>query len=128
FFLLRPLPLHPLHFVPVPEQREPLPRREQDDERKKSDDHDGLQQLTLPRFIDLPDDRVVANVFLDGVLEIDCAHASLSIARSLALRARGLRASSRSPATTGFLVRTRSASSAVANARNACLTTRSSRE
>ncbi len=48
----------------------------------------------LPRVVDFTDDRVVADVLLDGVLEVDRAHASLSIARSLALRARGLRASS----------------------------------
>ena len=47
-------------------------------------------QLPLPRLVDLADDRVVADVLLDRVFEVGRAHASLSIARSLALRARGL--------------------------------------
>ena len=69
------------------------------------------QQLPLPRLVDLADDRVVADVLLDRVFEVQSrrAHASLSIARSFALRARGLRATSASAGTTGRFVSTRSA-------------------
>src|SRR3954466_5089775 len=110
-FLLGAVALHPLHFIPVAEQGERLPSRDKNPQRKEADNHDRLEQLPLPRFIDLPDDRVVADVLLDRILEIDCAHASLSIARSFALRARGFRATSGSSATTGFRVRTRTAAS-----------------
>src|SRR5262249_19188400 len=127
-FLLGALALHSLHLVTVPEQGEPLPRREQNHQRQESDDDDRLQQLTLPRLIDLANDRIVADVFFHRVPEIGPAHASLSIARSLALRARGLRATSWSSGTTGFRVSTRTAPSPAASARNACLTMRSSSE
>ena len=73
----------------------------------------------LAGLVDLADDRVVAHVLLDRVFEI-AAHASLSIARSLALRARGLRATSSSPASIGRLVRMRSAASALGQRAEAC--------
>src|SRR4029079_16884978 len=91
-------------------------------------DHDRLEQLALTRLVYFADDGVVPDVLLDGVLEIHPAHASLSTARKLALRARGLRATSASPGTTGLRVSTRRVSPAAASARNTCLTMRSSSE
>ena len=94
------------------------------------------------RAVHFTDDRVVANVLLDGVFERFHAFsndgptarspgASRSAARrrlSFALRARGLRRTSSSPGTIGFLVSTRIAISLCAKARNVCLTMRSSSE
>ena len=56
------------------------------------------------------------------------ACARRSAARSLALRARGLRSSSSSPGTTGRFVSTRTIASARSSARKVCLTIRSSSE
>ena len=57
------------------------------------------------RAIGLAEDRVVPDVLLDGVGQI-VTHATLSSTRKRALRARGFRAHSASPAVTGRRVRT----------------------
>src|SRR5450759_5086409 len=79
-------------------------------------------------IVHFADDRVVANVLLDRVLEVHSVHANLSIARSFALRARGLRATSSSAATSGSFVKITSPSPAFSIARNVCFTIRSSSE
>src|SRR4051812_2911568 len=121
------LALQLLHLVAVAQQLEVLPGRDQEDEHEEAGDADRLPQLALPRLVDLADDRVVADVFLDGVLE-RFHQAILSAARSLALRARGLRSTSSSPAISGFLVSTCTSASRCCRARSVCLTMRSSRE
>ncbi len=82
---------------------------------------DRLPQLALPRLVHFADDRVVANVLLDGVLERlqpwlapAILIASRSAARSFALRARGLLRTSSSLGTTGFFVSTLSSASLAA--------------
>ena len=127
-FLRHSFLLQALHQVAVLNELEMLPGREEQHRDEQRADPDGAQQLTLARFVDLADDRVVAHVFLDRVFEVGRAHASLSIARSLALRARGLLATSSSLASIGRLVRIRIAASAWASARKVCLTMRSSSE
>src|SRR5688572_27326154 len=124
----RAVPLHTLDLVSVAEQLEVLPGREQDDQDEKCADAEGSPQLALARFVHLAHDRIVPDVLLDGVFEVQRAHASLSIARSFALRARGLRATSASAGVTGLRVSTRSAISPAASARKTCLTMRSSSE
>ena len=57
-------------------------------------------ELALLIGVDLADDRVVPDVLFDGEFEID-AHATFSTTRNLALRARGLPATSSSPGCTG---------------------------
>src|SRR3954470_11180046 len=126
--LLRPLLLHLLNLVAVAQQLEVLPRREQQDHDQDPADRERAPDLALTLIVHLANDQVVAYVFLDRVLEVDRTHASLSIARSLALRARGLRATSASAGVTGLRVSTRRAVSPAASARNVCLTTRSSSE
>src|SRR5688572_2532556 len=101
FFFRRTFLLQPLHQVSVPHELEVLPGREEQHHHEHGADGDRSPQLTLARLVDLTDDWIVANVLLDRVLEIGRAHASLSIARSLALRALGLRSRSSSPASTG---------------------------
>src|SRR5262245_43066421 len=128
FFLGGALLLQPFHQVAVLHQLEVLPGREQEHDDEQRADRHRSPQLLLPRLVDLADDRVVANVLLDRVLEIGGAHASLSIARSFALLARGLRATSSALASSGRLVSTRIAASPWASARNVCLTMRSSSE
>ena len=128
FFLRHSFLLQALHQVAVLNELEMLPGREEQHRDEQRPDPDSAQQLTLARFVDLADDRVVAHVFLDRVFEVGRAHASLSIARSLALRARGLLATSSSLASIGRLVRIRIAASAWASARKVCLTMRSSSE
>src|SRR5262249_22462890 len=120
--------LHALDLVSVPEQFEVLPGREQQHDDEEETDPDRAPELALPRLVDLADDRVVANVLLDRVLEVHIAHANLSIARSFALRALGLRATSSSAGVSGRLVTMRSGPSGRASARNACFTMRSSSE
>jgi hypothetical protein len=61
--------------------------------------------------VDFADDRVVANILLDGEFKID-AHATFSIARNRALRALGFLATSSSPGTIGRLVTSRTTPSA----------------
>src|SRR5688500_5245767 len=112
----------------MPQQLEVLPCREQEDQDEEPADRQRSPQLPLALVVHLADDRVVAHVFLDRVFEIHRAHASLSIARSFALRARGLRATSASPGITGLRVSTRRAASPAASARKRCLTMRSSSE
>src|SRR4051794_866908 len=58
-----------LDFVAVPQQLEVLPRREQQDEDEQRGHADRLPELALPGLVHLADDRVVANVLLDGVFE-----------------------------------------------------------
>jgi hypothetical protein len=53
----------------VAQQLEVLPGRERADQHEKAGDADRLPQLALPRLVHLADDRVVADVFLDCVLE-----------------------------------------------------------
>ena len=112
--------LQPLHQVAVTHELEVLPRRKEQHRYEQRADADGAKQLPLPRLVDLAHDRVVAHVFLDGVFEVGRAHASLSIARNLALRARGLRATSSSPASIGRLVRIRIAVLRRARAHGTC--------
>ena len=127
--LLRPLVLHLLDPVAVLEQLEVLPCGEQQDRDEKHADGPGSPQLTLTGLIDLADDRVVAHVVLDEVLEVLFAHANLSAARSLALRARGFRVTSSGPGRRGRLVSTWSAISPPrSSSRSTVLTIRSSRE
>src|SRR5688572_3400780 len=123
--------LEALHLVAVQHQLQRLPGGEQHDQHEHGADSGRAPQLPLPLLVDLPDDRVVANVLLDRVFEIKSApdgHASLSMARSFALRARGLRSISASPGTIGRLVSTWSAARPCASARKACFTMRSSSE
>src|SRR5205085_4227110 len=127
-FLGGALLLHPLDLVAVGQQLEVLPRRKQQHHDQEEADPHGPPQLALSRLVHLADDRVVANVLLDRVLEVQPAHASLSIARSLALRARPLSATSSSDGVNGRLVRIRSPASAFAIARNVCFTIRSPSE
>src|SRR5262249_55763217 len=144
--------------VPVLEQLEVLPRGEQQCQHQERRNRARLPELALPRLVDLADDQVVPNVFLDCVLErfhtfgdlescgpsglLDTAglktcatnamrgnHATRSAARNFALRARGLRSTSSSSAWIGFFVSTRTACFSVRSiARNVCLTIRSSSE
>src|SRR5829696_2937753 len=120
--------LHPLDLITVPEQLEVLPRGEEYDNHEEQPNAHGSPELPLARLVDLADDRVVANVLLDRVLEVHSAHANLSIARSFALRARGLRATSSSAAVSGRLVRMRRPSPVFSRARKVCFTMRSSSE
>ena len=114
--------------VAVLQEFEVLPGRKEHHGDEQATDRRRPPQLALPCLVDLADDRVVAYVLLDGVLEVHRAHASLSIARSLALRARGLRATSSSPGPSGLRVSTRTADSPAASARKVCFTIRSSSE
>src|SRR6188768_2108194 len=120
--------LHALDLVAMLQQLEVLPGRKQQHDDQEQADPERAPQLALSGLVDLPDDRVVANVLLDRVLEVHRAHANLSITRSLALRARGLRAVSASPGTAGRFVRIRRPSPAFSSARNVCFTIRSSSE
>src|SRR5688500_9584215 len=119
---------HPLDLIAVAQQLEVLPRREQQHHDQEEPDAGRAPELPLPRRVDFADDRIVANVLLDRVFEVHCAHANLSIARSLALRARGLRATSMSPGVSGRRVRMRSPSPVFSSARKVCFTMRSSSE
>ena len=69
FFLGRAFALHLLEPVAVAQQLEVLPRREQQDEHQEGGDGSRLPQLAVLRLVDLADDRVVADVLLDCVLE-----------------------------------------------------------
>src|SRR6266508_2457270 len=125
----RALTLHLFHFVPVTQQLEMLPGREQEREHEKRGDAERFPELALPRFVDLADDRVVANVFLDRVLErLRHGYASLSAARSFALRARGLLWISSSRAMSGFFVSTLTPAPRCSRPRSVCFTIRSSSE
>src|SRR4029078_1998876 len=128
FLLGGALLLHALDLIAVAQQLEVLPRGEEQHHHQEEPDPGRAPQLLLPRLVHLADDRVVANVLLDRVLEVHRAHANLSIARSFALRARGVRSTSASGAESGRLVTMPSCSSAFAMARNVCLTMRSSSE
>ena len=86
----------------------------------------------MPIAIDLADDRVVADVFLDCVFEglgrhVRSACSDRVAARSFALRARGFRSISASLGTSGRFVRI-VMPPAVCSARSVCFTTRSSSE
>src|SRR5215471_17288582 len=124
----RALLLHPLDLVAVAQELEVLPRREEQHQHEEEPDAHRAPELPLPRLVDLADDGVVANVLLDRVLEVHSAHANLSIARSFALRARALRATSPSDGVSGRFVRIRSPASARSSARKVCFTIRSSSE
>src|SRR5262249_767220 len=127
FFLSSALALQLLHLVPVPQQLEMLPGREQQDGDEESGDADRLPQLALLLLVDFPDDGIVANVLLDRVLE-RLHQDILSAARSFALRARGFRPTSSSRGTSGFFVSTCTSPSRCCSARIVCLTMRSSSE
>jgi len=43
----------------VTQERKPLPRGKQDDQRQKPADDERLQQLALTRFVDFADDRIL---------------------------------------------------------------------
>src|SRR4051812_47977222 len=121
--------LHLLDAVAVPQQLEVLPRREEQDRDQEGAGANRAPHLLVPFAIDLPHDRVVANVLLDGVLEFRAHDATpISAARSLALRDRGLRAISASSGTTGRFVRIRRPKLSCCSARSVCFTIRSSRE
>src|SRR5262245_11599881 len=105
FLFGRALALDFLDLVAVPQQLEVLPRGKKEHEHEKPGDADRLPELALPVLVHLADDRVVAHILLDGVLE-GFHHAVLSAARSLALRERGLRSISASVGTSGFFVST----------------------
>src|SRR4030095_12407329 len=106
----------------VAEEVEVLPRGEQQGQHEKACDAHRLGEFALTGFVNFADDRIVPNVFLYCVLE--CLHGVLrwctyvrSAARSLALRARGLRVISSSLGTIGFLVSTRTPASPDSSAR-----------
>src|SRR5262249_9594190 len=129
-FLRGFLPLQLLDLIPVPQQLEVLPRREEQGNDEECGNAHRLPQLALALLIDLADDRVVADVFLDRVFEgfrHDQA-ATFSAARSFALRARGFRSTSSSVGVIGFLVSTFTVPRCCSSARNVCLTMRSSSE
>src|SRR5579884_2915971 len=119
------LALHLLDLIAVAQHLEVLPGREQQDDDEEGGNRDRLPHLPVAFFVHFADDRVVADVLLDRVLEgFGHRYAILSTARSFALRARGFRATSASPGTIGFFVST----SSCASARKVCLTIRSSSE
>src|SRR4029079_4233634 len=91
-----------LHFVAVLQNLEMLPRRKQSHADDEQRDAGGAQEIALLLRVNRANDGVVADVLLDGVLDVD-AHASFSTARRRALRDRGFRRTSSSPGTTGFL-------------------------
>src|SRR6185503_14586925 len=118
------------------QQLEMLPGGQEEDEHEEAGHADRLPQLAVTLLVHLADDRVVPDVFLDGVFEgfhgcsprVPALHAIRSAARSLALRARGLAATSSSRGTIGFLVSTCTRPSRCCSARSVCLTMRSSSE
>src|SRR5262245_66513516 len=88
--------LHLLEAIAVLEQLEVLPRREQQYEHEEDTNQRRSPHLAMALAIDLADDRVVADVFLDRVFEglgrhVRTACSSRIAARSFALRARGFR-------------------------------------
>ena len=90
------LALHLLEPIAVAQQLEVLPGREQQHEHQHDADAERLPQLALPALVDLADDLVVPDVLANGVFEGAFVHRAPSLpnsnaARSLALRARGLR-------------------------------------
>src|SRR5688500_3160344 len=112
FFLAGTLAFQLLEVVAVPDQLKRLAGGEQQHQHQHRGDAGGAPELSLPLLVNLSDDGIVPDVFLDRVFEIEpttSTHASLSIARSLALRARGLRSSSAGSGTSGRLVSMRSA-------------------
>src|SRR5215471_9133614 len=99
------LALDLLDLVAVPQQLEMLPRGEEQHQHEEAGDADRLPQLALPVLVHFADDRIVAHILLDRVLE-GFHQAVLSAARSFALRDRGLRSTSASVGTSGFFVST----------------------
>ena len=77
------------------------------DLRERTGAH-GTPHLTLTFAVDLANDRVVPDIFLDRVFELRAHAATLSrsTTRSLALRLRGFKRNSSGEGTTGFLVTT----------------------
>jgi hypothetical protein len=61
--------LHLFESVAVPQQLEVLPGRKERHEHQQDAHEHRLPQLPLSTVIDLAHNRVVPNVFLDGVLE-----------------------------------------------------------
>src|SRR6185503_9871829 len=121
--------LHLLEAVAVAAQLELLPGPEEQHRDEEHADGHRPDHLAVPLPIDFAHDRVVANVLLDRVFEGFGVHADTSAARSLALRARGLRSISAAAGTSGRLVRTRRPHSpAACIERRTCFTTRSSSE
>ena len=88
------------HLAAGVDDLEVLPRREEQHGDDEPGDAERPHELAALRPIDLADDRVVPDVLLDGVFDVD-AHAIFSTTRNFALRARGLRRISSSPGTTG---------------------------
>ena len=130
FFLRRPLPLHPLDLVAVAQQLEVLPGREQQDDDQEhapipTDRHScRCRASSTSRTIGL-----LRTSFLIAYSKSIAAHASLSIARSFALRARGLRATSASAGLSGrFVSDAQRRFAGRSSARNVCFTMRSSSE
>ena len=114
FDLLLAGPLHLLDTVAVSQQLEVLPGRADQQRQDDRADPRPAPQVAVARVVDLADDLVVPDVLADRVIEgfhhappAAAACARRSAARSLALRARGLRPISSSPGTTGRFVSTR---------------------
>ena len=129
FVLGGALLLHLLDAVAMTKQLEMLPRREEEHGDQKYADRHRAPHLEMPLAVDLADDRVVAYVLLDCVFEFAAHDACpISAARSLALRARGLRSISASLGTTGRFVRILSPKPSACSARSVCFTIRSSSE
>src|SRR5262245_10980953 len=110
------------------------PDREDEHGNEQQADEHRAPQLPMALRVDLPHDRVVADVLLDGVLECLAGHdaspprhSTRSAARSLALRARGFRSTSASAGTTGRFVSTFRPPPACSD-RSVCFTMRSSSE
>src|SRR5262249_60315014 len=104
----------------------PLPHRKQEPAPAQQGQPERAVKLPPLAMIDLADDRIVPDVFLDGVFDVD-AHAALSTTRSRALRARGLRWTSASSGPIGFRVSNATFPSA-ASGRNVRLPARSASE
>src|SRR5437867_6799183 len=98
-----------------------LPCGKENGQHEERRDGHRFRELALPRLVDLADDRIVPNVFLDDVLERFHTASdrtpkgsvargqpwpTRSAARSFALRARGLRSTSSARGTSGFFVST----------------------
>ena len=140
--LVSALLLHLLDLVSMTQQLEVLPCGEEHDGNQKHSYASRPPQLELAILVYFADDRIVPNVLLDGAFKVSRGHeaisqsldtqATLSAARSLALRARGLRLISSSVGRIGRFVSTRTRLSPSPllplSSRKTVFTTRSSSE
>src|SRR5688500_11160294 len=80
FFFLAALLLHLLGAIAMLQPLDSLPTREQQHADEEHTDSDRSPLLLQPALVDLADDRIVPNVFLDGVFECfgRCAHKCFS--------------------------------------------------